>query len=157
MHNKILYTPEIVAEICQRISSGETLESICRDKRMPCSTTIHIWITEGKIPNLAEDIARARELGYDAIAEQSMLVAEGVENYSSGDVNRDKLIVDTRLKLLAKWSKRYADKQHVEITGKDGEPLSIRLIEAQQRLLKDITPKMQVIEHSAPVTPDDII
>lgn len=157
MRNKILYTPEIIAEICQRIARGETLESICRDKHMPCSTTIHCWITEGKIPGIVEDFARARERGYDAIAEQSLLVAQGVENYSSGDVNRDKLIVDTRLKLLAKWSKRYADKQQIELTGKDGAPLSLRLVEMQQRLLKDITPQMQVIEHLTPIALDDII
>lgn len=31
-------------------------------------------------------------------------------------------------------------KQQVEITGKNGEPLSVRLLAVQQRLLTDITP-----------------
>lgn len=155
-----VYTPAILAEICQRIATGEPLEAICRAKHIPHADTIHRWIAEEKIPNIARDIARARERGYDALAEQSMLVAKGVENYSTGDVNRDKLVVDTTLKLLSKWSKRYADKQQIELTGKDGAPLSLRLVEMQQRLLKDITPQIAtplIIEHSPGCTIDDII
>ena len=150
MGDKTLYTPEIMAEICERIANGETLTQMCKEERLPSVSTINSWVLADKIPGLAGDIANARERGYDAIAEQSLLVAEGRENYSTGDINRDKLIVDTRLKLLAKWSKRYADKQQIELTGKDGAPLSVRLIEAQQRLLKDITPQSAetlIIEH----------
>ncbi len=37
---------------------------------------------------------------------------------SSGDVQRDKLIIDTDLKLLSKWdNKRYGDKTQVEHSG----------------------------------------
>lgn len=41
-------------------------------------------------------------------------------------------------------------KQSMELTGKDGEPLSVRLLAAQQRLLKDITPN--IIEHLPLIT-----
>ena len=152
-----VYNPTIMAEICQRVGKGETLTSVCRDEHMPSFHTIQHWLADGKIPNIQANIAQARERGYDALAEQSLLVAKGIENYSTGDINRDKLVVETTLKLLAKWSKRYSDKTQIELTGKDGEPLSIRLIEAQQRLLKDITPKTELIEHLQPITPDDII
>lgn len=154
MGNNTLYTPEIMVEICERIASGETLTQMCKEEHLPSVSTVHSWVLADKIPGLAGDIAQARERGYDAIAEQSLLVAQGVENYSSGDINRDKLIVDTRLKLLAKWSKRYADKQQIELTGKDGAPLSMRLIEAQQRLLKDVTPL--TLNHQ-PTALEDII
>jgi hypothetical protein len=36
---------------------------------------------------------------------------------SSGDVQRDKLIVETDLKLLAKWNPRYRDNHVVEHQG----------------------------------------
>lgn len=157
MANRTVYTPEILAEICKRIAAGETLTQMCKEEHLPSVETVHSWVLADKIPGVAASIAQARERGYDAIAEQSLLVAQGVESYSSGDINRDKLIVDTRLKLLAKWSSRYSDKTQIELTGKDGAPLSIRLIEAQQRLLKDITPKMPLIEHLPVITPDDII
>jgi hypothetical protein len=43
---------------------------------------------------------------------------------STNDVQRDKLIIETDLKLLAKWNpKKYGDKVNVEATGKDGAPL----------------------------------
>lgn len=43
---------------------------------------------------------------------------------------------------LDKWFDRTQGKpkQQIEMTGKDGEPLSIRLLAAQERLLKDVTP-----------------
>jgi terminase small subunit-like protein len=36
-------TPELCAEICRRISEGETLTNICRDPDMPAWTTVHDW------------------------------------------------------------------------------------------------------------------
>jgi hypothetical protein len=143
------YTPEIVKSICDRLCQGEPLEQICRDDSMPSASTIHAWCNGNtKIPDdITVDIARARDIGYDAIADMTRQVARGNPQFSTGDVNRDKLIIETDLKLLAKWSKKYADRQHVEVTGKDGEPLSMRLIAIQQRLLKDITPEPITIEH----------
>lgn len=49
---------------------------------------------------------------------------------------------------LDKWFDRTVGrvKQQIELTGKDGEPLSIRLIEAQQRLLKNVTPPPLLLE-----------
>lgn len=123
---------------------------------MPDPATVHRWITAEKVPGIAQDIMRARELGYDAIAEQARMVARGEKGYTTNDVQRDKLIIETDLKLLAKWSKRYADKSHVEVTGKDGEPLSLRLIDAHTRLIKDVTPQ-NLIEHEPHTSLDDII
>lgn len=77
--------------------------------------------------NFSGDIARARQLGFDAIAERIQEIARGTSSESSGDVARDKLIVETDLKLLAKWDpRRYGDKTlH---TGPDGEsPVRVNL------------------------------
>lgn len=41
-------------------------------------------------------------------------------------------------------------KSSMELTGKEGAPLSMRLIEAQQRLLVDVTPIPVVLGYSAP-------
>ena len=149
------YSPELFETIIERVALGEPLAKICREDGMPNRRSFYDWIE--KYSDIAPRFARAREDGYDCIAENARLVAKGEPNYSTGDVNRDKLIIETDLKLLAKWSRRYADKQQIELTGKDGTPLSVRLIEAQQRLLKDITPKTPLIEHLPAITPDDII
>ncbi len=67
----------------------------------------------------------ARERGYDAIAEECVRIAEdGTNDYRSTifgikldkeHVQRSKLRVETRLKLLAKWHpKKYGEKLQVE-------------------------------------------
>ncbi len=120
-----LYTPEIVATVCELLSQGITLEEIGRMDGMPKANTLHEWknprAKSGLIPDsVAEDIARAREIGYDIIASRLRLVAAGIEGHTSNDVQRDKLIIDTDLKLLAKWTKKYSDKASLEVSGVDG-------------------------------------
>lgn len=124
------YTPELVEEICARLSTGETLEEICRDEGMPASRTIHAW-QSGEVESVPStvfsDIARARELGFDAIAARTRLTARGLGD-SKDDVQRDKLIIETDLKLLSKWSKRYSDKQ--VISGDPDAPLKTEVTHA---------------------------
>lgn len=102
-----LETPETKQAIIDRITDGEPLAQICRDPDMPCQSAVNNWRR-----NDAEfdgDFARAREAGHDMIASNIRQVARGGEG-SSGDVARDRLIVETDLKLLAKWDKRYSEK-----------------------------------------------
>ena len=74
-------------------------------------------------PELASAIAQARLEGFDAIARTARETARG-RGDSTKDIQRDKLIVETDLKLLAKWDpKRYGDRINV-----DGiEPSTINL------------------------------
>lgn len=111
------YTPELVEEICQRIGSGEPLAVICRDDHMPDQATVWRW--EQRMPEVSQAIARAREDGWDYIAYRCRLTARGdAGGESKSDVKRDKLIIETDLKLLAKWDpKRYGDRQQIEHSG----------------------------------------
>lgn len=114
-------TPERLAEICARLSDGETLAVICRDDHMPCDDTVREWGRKDAAVSLA--IARARDRGFDAIAHSARDVARGKAG-SSGDVQRDRLIVETDLKLLAKWDpKRYGEARQIELTGAGGGPI----------------------------------
>jgi hypothetical protein len=82
---------------------------------MPSAGTIHAWKAgrvESVPASVSDDIACAREIGYDVIAANLRNTARGMGD-STNDVQRDKLIIDTDLKLLAKWSKKYADKQTI--------------------------------------------
>lgn len=112
-------TPEICAEICERLSTGEPLAAICRDDHMPDPSTVWDWAKSD--PNLSQDIARARESGFDALAAQCIEIADDERHdwrmtkkgviMNEVAVSRAKLQVETRLKLLAKWDpKRYGDK-----------------------------------------------
>lgn len=112
----------LVAEIAARLSQGEPLAQICRDPHMPERTVVYDWIKEDK--DIAQQIAHARDVGFDAIAESCLGIADtpspSMDNGAtdSGDVAHRKLRIETRLKLLAKWDpKRYGDKQQVEHSG----------------------------------------
>ena len=112
------YSPELVETICERLASGEPLAQICRDEGMPHPSTVRDWMSERE--DVSRAIARAREDGFDAIAVDALQIADyGLNDTSDGEVNHDviqrsKLRVETRLKLLAKWDpKRYGDRiQH---------------------------------------------
>jgi len=113
------FTPALVKEIAERLSKGEPLAQICRDAHMPDPSTVWDWMQ--KDAALSQSIARAREAGFDAIAANTRQTARGLGE-STADVQRDKLIIDTDLKLLAKWDpKRYGDKM-AHVGGNEGDP-----------------------------------
>ena len=112
------YTPALVEAICERLSQGEPLAQICREEGMPSITTMWRWEREHE--GVSETIACAREAGQEVIAAGLRGVARGGEG-STGDVQRDKLVVDTDLKLLAKWNPRkWGDKLQQEHSGEVG-------------------------------------
>lgn len=131
-----LYSPELVESICARLATGEPMAVICRDDGMPAYRTVKDWMDSK--PDVSADIARAREEGFDAIAASTLEIADDARNdymEASDEVNgavyrlngehiqRSKLRIDTRLKLLAKWDpKRYGDR--VTLAGDPNEPLS---------------------------------
>ena len=118
-------TQELCDEIIERIASGEPLRQICRDEHMPSFRVFYDWMRGDE--DLSTRIARAREDGADAIADEILSIADDGSNdwmekkNENGDivgwsingehVQRSKLRVDARLKLLAKWHpKKYGDK-----------------------------------------------
>lgn len=114
------YTPELATEIVLRISKGEPLRQICRDEHMPHWTVVYDWQTADKEFSLR--IAHARELGEEAIAQECIEIADNATNdwmannstspnaepyrLNGEHVQRSKLRIETRLKLLAKWNPR---------------------------------------------------
>lgn len=119
--NPSKFTQALADEICERLSEGQPLAWICRDKHMPARRTVSDW--RKAHPEFDEKFLTARDDGYDAIAERTRATARGKTDEqggdSSGDVQRDKLIIETDLKLLAKWDpRRYGDKlQHADADG----------------------------------------
>ena len=117
---------KLILEICERLSRGEPLAQICRDAHMPERTQVYEWINKDE--EAAQRIAHARGIGYDAIADDCFVIAdESSKDYRLTDkglafdaehVQRSKLRIETRLKLLAKWDpKRYGERQQVEHSG----------------------------------------
>jgi len=123
------YDPEIARIICEQLSEGIPLRQICRENEgFPAWRTVYDWM--GRDPELSASIARARDIGYDAIAEECLHIADNqtiTERVTetedpktkailrsvirSDDVNARRLQVETRLKLLAKFHPtKYGDK-----------------------------------------------
>jgi hypothetical protein len=108
------YNQRLGAEICRRLSTGRTLRDVARDRRMPAESTIRGWAnsnTEG----FAAQYSRAREIGYQAMADEILEIAddgtkdwiaakgregEGKRVLNSEHVQRSKLRVDARKWLL---------------------------------------------------------
>lgn len=119
IYDKADYMPEILA----RIAKGEPLRQICREEGKPSWGTVYAWLDDDK--ELAERFARARELGEEAIAQECLDIADNGKNdwmeangqdavgykLNGEHVQRSKLRIETRLKLLAKWNpKKWGEK-----------------------------------------------
>lgn len=117
------YNPEIARIICEQLSEGIPLRQICRDNDgFPAWRTVYDWM--GRDEALSASIARARDIGYDAIAEECLQIADNIElgqkqvmtDEGSATTVEDmlghrKLRIETRLKLLAKFHPtKYGDK-----------------------------------------------
>jgi len=156
------YAIEIAHEICERLSDGESLREICRSDNMPAWRTVYDWIYKDDAlgadgAGLSAAIAHARDIGYDAIAEDLLRIADtplmGEEETSSANgltvTRRDmlghrKLQIETRLKLLAKWNpKKYGDRQIV--AGDKDSPLQINSNVDEQfaAMIKNLELKLQ--------------
>lgn len=120
---------DLVPKICARLATGEPLEPILREMGLQ-KRTVNYWREHEE--DIAKQFDEARDAGYDAIAYRLRATARGKSvnqgGDSTGDTQRDKLIIETDLKLLAKWDpRRYGDKVQQEITGKDGSELKFML------------------------------
>lgn len=132
------FTQEIADELCLRVGAGETLASICREAHMPAVNTVNDWRRDDE--TFSGAFGRARLRGFDAIAERLQHTARGKGaaegGDSCGDVQRDKLIIDTDLKLLAKWDpRRYGDR--VTHAGDPEQPLNVE-VKTAATLAKDL-------------------
>ena len=117
------YTPEIAIEICQRLSEGESLTSICKDEHIPANATVRSWALDN-VEGFSAQYTRARELGYSLLAEEMMEIADtpvigskttskatGIETTEGDMIEHRRLQVDTRKWMLSKMlPKVYGDK-----------------------------------------------
>lgn len=127
------YDPEIARIICEQLSEGIPLRQICRENDgFPAWRTVYDWM--GRDEALSASIARARDIGYDALAEECLQIADNFhmgtrkvfnsgaeEGKDSMTVTEEdmlghrKLQIETRLKLLAKFHPtKYGDRVAIE-------------------------------------------
>ena len=121
---KTTYTKEIADSICEQLSVGVPLREICRQDGYPKWRTVYDWLAKDE--EFATRFAHARDVGHEALAQECLDIADNAENdwmlrenkdgseswqLNGEHVQRSKLRIETRLKLLAKWNpKKYGDK-----------------------------------------------
>lgn len=117
-----------LAIVVQRLTDGETLKEIAAAWQIPYGRLAQ-WIIEDRERSSRYNAALA--IWADSIAQECVSIADGgVEGESH---HRDKLRIDTRLKLAGKWDRgRYGDHVGHNVTVKDERaPL-----EREQQLLE---------------------
>lgn len=116
-------TQEVQDEICDRLSFGETLISICLSEHIPIYTNVMKFLNNEKNKDFRHKYAHARQEQADFYADEIVLIADTPQSIieDSASVQRAKLRVDARKWHASKTApKKYGDKVFKEITGKDG-------------------------------------
>ena len=139
----------------QRVAASEALQvAYSEAKAVGCDVMADdcIAIADGELPasmDYREDAQRAATvLGNASSAQTRLLAGAGLE------LARDRMRIDTRLRLLPLWDSRYNPKSQVELTGKDGGPIemsdkgtAIALAEQFRELKRARLTERPAIEH----------
>jgi len=116
-----LYTPELAAEICKRLSEEEGgLLEVCKADDMPDRSSVYLWIGQHK--ELSDMYARAREdLG-------TFVAHRGVKEATQAtDAQLGRLQFDARKWLASKLAaKQFGEKLAVSGDA-DGDPIKTEL------------------------------
>jgi hypothetical protein len=138
------YDADAVARVLERVAGGESITAACKAEGLPRGT-FRDWV-DGDIEGLAARSARAVEAGCDALADQILAISDtpmigeettvkadgGVEVKKADMLGHRRLQIEARMRLLGKWSKRYADRQELHHTA--DESMAQAIIAARQRV-----------------------
>lgn len=107
MSDRATITPELVLAVCEDVSNGKTLTQAAKERGTSgAAIRYHLM----KDAELFSHSARAREIGCDAIADECIEIADDPEI----DPTDKRIRIDTRIRLIGKWSQRYSDKLTVK-------------------------------------------
>ncbi len=122
------YTPKqieaIFKEVFNRVSNGEAIRTVLKDKNMPNTETFYKWLDKDK--SKTKQYTRATDERADSIFEDMIDIADDQEGdvYIDKDGNeqtnhninqRARLRVDTRKWMLGKLKpKKYGERQEIE-------------------------------------------
>jgi hypothetical protein len=122
---------QIKQDVLLGVMNGTPLAVVAR-RNGTSQQSVDRWASAD--PEFAEQLAAARSLGWDHLANECLDIADDSRNdyveqftdqgefqgwrFNSENVNRSKLRIETRLRLLARWdSGRYGDNKTVKLEG----------------------------------------
>ena len=123
------YSQELADRICDELSDGRSLRTVCLSEDLPDKATVFRWLREDK--EFRDQYTRAKEESADAMSEDVLDISDDGSNdwmeknfagqkawVTNGEaLQRSRLRVDTRKWLMAKMKpKKYGDK--IELDGK---------------------------------------
>ncbi len=112
------FTQQIADTICEGLSEGLSLRTICDGPEMPSKSTVFRWLGNNKA--FQDQYARARETQADVIADEILHIAD-----EATDAALARVQIDSRKWLAGKLRpKVYGDKVTNEHSGPDGKPLN---------------------------------
>jgi hypothetical protein len=98
------YTPELGDDICDRLTRGESLVSICKDADKPEPKTVYRWLRIHE--EFSHNYTRARDNQADTYADEIVDIAD-----TEPDANKARVRVDARKWVASKLKpKKYGDK-----------------------------------------------
>ena len=143
-----IFTPALFTAICDRISRGESLRSVCRDPEMPHKSTVLRWLHEK--PELRDQYVRARDDLMEYWASDILEIADdgtldlvpGLNKYGDevmvpnhANVQRDRLRIDSRKWLLSKLQPRvYGEHVQVDVSGEVQHRVDITALSGREKM-----------------------
>ena len=125
------YTQELADQLCERLSQGKSLRTVCKAEDMPSAVTIFSWLR--KDPEFLKQYERSKAEAADSLADEildiadnsvndymAQLVADGDEEAIAAvklhpeNIQRSRLRVDARKWIASKLKpKKYGDKMNI--------------------------------------------
>jgi len=122
-----VYSDEIAEQILDRLATGESLRSICRDPAMPDEKAVRKWVRKLG-DTFGPQYAQAREMGFESMAEEIIEISDaditvnGIPDNAL--VQKARLMSDNRKWFLSKMLPRqFGDKVTQELTSDPDRPL----------------------------------
>jgi len=154
------FTQAIFDDICESISNGESLRSICLRDDMPDQRTVHRWLVKDDGGALCQQYAHAREVQADTIFDEILDIADDAANdwmertgedsegwqLNGEHIQRSRVRIDARKWMAGKLRpKKYGDKLAI---GGDNEMDPIKTEETGQAAAKLATLLSGIAERS---------
>ena len=132
MPKRIAYSEEAMQEILCRISAGESLKAICKERHLPSREVVYGWLD--KQSALYDRYARAREIQadshFDAITDAAKDVLKG-----ELDPNQARVAIDAMKWTASRLKPReYGDKSELKVEQTNGSFFeALRIIDEREK------------------------